>query len=488
VAIIGVSCLFPGSSDSRGFWRDISALNGYIARCQSILQSGEPDNDILLYWPVYDEWHRPDGLTHGFTVHHIEWFTEAPVGKLAQELLDKGYTFDLVSDAQIRGLSVEEGRIVTEAGVPYRTVLVPRTTYMPVDTLESLAAVANEGGSVLFHEALPADVPGYLEVEVRRAALEAVRDAFGLGADNGSGLQRSQVGKGMAALSGDTGLLLAEPEVAAEPLTQHGIGFIRRVHPQGRHYFLANQGTSALDGWVALATRADSAVLLCPTTERTGLGEVRQQDGRTEVYLQLQPGETLFLRTFEERIVDGEAWEYRVPRGLGVALENPWRVEFIDGGPALPKAYTAKTLVSWADRDNPRAKRFAGTALYSTEFDLPGNVECDDWMVDLGNVRESARVRVNGVDAGVLWSIPYTARVGHLLRPGKNRLEVEVTNLSANRIRDLDVRGVEWRIFHDINFVDQNYNKFDASKWPLQDSGLLGPVTLVPLAAVQPTG
>jgi hypothetical protein len=62
-------------------------------------------------------------------------------------------------------------------------------------------------------------------------------------------------------------------------------------------------------------------------------------------------------------------------------------------------------------------------------------------------------------------------------------LDVEVTNVSANRIRDLDRQGAQWRNFHDINFVNINYRPFDASDWPLADSGLLGPVTLTPLAA-----
>ncbi len=37
---------------------------------------------------------------------------------------------------------------------------------------------------------------------------------------------------------------------------------------------------------------------------------------------------------------------------------------------------------------------------------------------------------------------------------------------------------MDWKIFHEINFVDHNYKKFDASKWPLTPSGLLGPVRL----------
>lgn len=62
----------------------------------------------------------------------------------------------------------------------------------------------------------------------------------------------------------------------------------------------------------------------------------------------------------------------------------------------------------------------------------------------------------------------------------RNELEIEVTNVAANRIRDLDQRRVEWRIFHDINFVSITGKRFDASAWPLTDSGLLGPVTLRP--------
>ena len=58
---------------------------------------------------------------------------------------------------------------------------------------------------------------------------------------------------------------------------------------------------------------------------------------------------------------------------------------------------------------------------------------------------------------------------------------MEVTNVAANRIRDLDRRGVKWRNFYDINFVNINYKPFDASNWPLADSGLLGPVRLVPV-------
>jgi len=62
---------------------------------------------------------------------------------------------------------------------------------------------------------------------------------------------------------------------------------------------------------------------------------------------------------------------------------------------------------------------------------------------------------------------------------GENEIRIEVTNLPANRIADMDRRGVEWRKFKEINVVDINYKKTLYSSWKPVPSGLAGPVTLV---------
>ena len=107
-------------------------------------------------------------------------------------------------------------------------------------------------------------------------------------------------------------------------------------------------------------------------------------------------------------------------------------------------------------------------------------MKVDDWVLDLGIVCESARIKVNGQRVGALWSHPFQIPIGNALREGMNTLEVEVTNLSSNRIADLDRRRIHWKKFHNINFVNIKYKPFDASAWPAMDSGLLGPVVLVP--------
>jgi len=119
-------------------------------------------------------------------------------------------------------------------------------------------------------------------------------------------------------------------------------------------------------------------------------------------------------------------------------------------------------------------------------FEAP-NVAADAWLLQLGRVEQSARVRLNGHPLGTAIIAPFQIRFeAQLLKPKGNVLEVEVTNLSANRIRDLDRRKVPWRIFHNINFVSRQYRRFDASNWPIFPSGLLGPVQLVPLRVSQP--
>jgi len=50
----------------------------------------------------------------------------------------------------------------------------------------------------------------------------------------------------------------------------------------------------------------------------------------------------------------------------------------------------------------------------------------------------------------------------------------------------LDRRKVNWKRFYEINFVNIKYHKFDASDWQAVDSGLLGPVKLIPYTAMEP--
>jgi hypothetical protein len=159
-------------------------------------------------------------------------------------------------------------------------------------------------------------------------------------------------------------------------------------------------------------------------------------------------------------------------------LSGKWSVTFIDGGPTLPPPFQTDKLESWTSLGGPTAQIFAGTARYSLTFDAPDGV-IGPCAIDLGDVRQSARVWLNRKALGTVIIPPFRVQAGDLL-PRGNVLTVEVTNTSANRVRDLDVRHVPWKIFEKPNVLSAAYGAFDASGWPLTDSGLLGPVTLYP--------
>jgi len=165
----------------------------------------------------------------------------------------------------------------------------------------------------------------------------------------------------------------------------------------------------------------------------------------------------------------------------GVAVAGPWTVSPVCGGPTLPVARTLDAPAGWETFD----EAFSGTMLYKTTFDLRDRPAAGQpnrlASLSLGDVREIARVRLNGVDLGVRFMAPYEFGVpSETLVEKGNVLEVEVTNLGSNRLRWNDLNGVCWKYFSDINMVDIGYKKLDASKWSVLKSGLLGPVSLSP--------
>jgi len=483
------------------WWDDFSALNTYVARVQSVLQAGRPDNDVLLYWPFADALDDPAGLMKQFSVHEVKWLTAQPVGALAGELLARGYSLDYVSDAQLLQTRVDGGALVTSGGTRYRALVIPRTRRMPVETLEQLLTLARAGATVIFADA-PEDVPGLGRLAERRTRFKQLLASPEL-----------------ARIAKDTDVLaaLAAADVPREPAAETGVSFIRRASELGHDYFFANLTDKPFDGWLTLGTSAHSTVLLDPLTGHAGIAALRSSvsDSTTvggvpskngiavEVYLQLAPGESLILRTCSApnyrsllagapgdpspagRLLHLDPWPYSKSADRPILLEGKWSINFIKGGPDLPPAIESDILKSWTELGGEEAQRFAGTARYRIEFTLPSE-KTDGWLLDLGDVRESARVRVNGRDVATAWSRPLHVRVGEFLKPGRNVLELDVTNLAANRIRDLDRRGVKWKIMREINFVDIHYQPFDASPWPLAPSGLLGPVALIPLQNFDP--
>lgn len=171
-------------------------------------------------------------------------------------------------------------------------------------------------------------------------------------------------------------------------------------------------------------------------------------------------------------------------------ITGDWKINFISGGPVLPAPATVKTLGSWTDLPNEDVKKFSGSAEYSIHFRKPAGT-APAWQLDLGEVSESAEVFLNGTKLAVLIGPAYQLVIPAARLKDENLLQIIVTNGMANRIADLDKRGVLWKKFYNTNFparLAKNRGAdglFTAAKWLPKPAGLIGPVNLTPVIFVQ---
>lgn len=458
-------------SPTNSIWRDAPAFFDYITRCQSFLQMGKPDNDFLIYLPVYDMWQEQDGRLLMFDIHKMAKRAPRFIDAV-HRINDAGYDLDYISDNFIRSLTCVNGKLVTSGGTAYHALLIPGARLMPDDVLAKLWSLADEGATVVFLEQFPQDVPGYARLEARRAAFRKLME------------QKDKVRKGRIIFGTDYERTLAETGVLPEAMkTEYGLSCIRRTNEEGNHYFISALKAEDTEGWIPLGVQAKSAMIYNPVNGESGKAAVRQADGCTEVYLQLASGESLLLKTFAGSDIQASAWDYWHPASEGEKMPNRWGFRFVESIPVVTAAPDSVELDSWTELSANEVKNTMGTACYSLKFHHD-NSAVPEWMLDLGDVRESARVRVNGKEVTVLWSIPFRCLIGRYLHPGENTLEVEVTNLPANRIADMDRRQIPWRIFKDANIVSLHYKKSGYENWQPVPSGLLGPVKLIPMKEV----
>ena len=458
-------------SPTNSIWEDAGGLMKYLERVQAFLTAGKPDNDFLLYFPIEDVWYSQTGNPYlMFDIHTMD--RRMPdVKRAVNEILAAGYDCDYISDRFVESLAVEpDGRLRSEGGTLYRGLVVPSAKLMRPATAKRLAELAEGGAKILFVGGMPIDVPGMGDLEARRGELA---DAVSRLEANGSVLRSDNMAKGLA-LTG------VKPEMARR---DYGLRMTRRLNEAGGHnYFIANLSDKSFSGMLPLAVKAGVVLIFDPLTGRSGAAETSAAvDGTARARVQLAPGESLLLKTLPEP-VEAAAWRYVESEGNPIEINSGWSISFLRSEPAIDGTFATDTLTQWCALPEPKASVNAATGRYTVTFTLDNPAEADDWVLDLGDVRESARVKVNGKDAATVWAVPFRVRVGELLRPGENTLEIDVTNLQANRIADYERRGVEWRRFKDANIASvTNARKFSFGDWPVTPSGLNSKVTLTPV-------
>ena len=439
---------------------------------------GKPDNDFLIYLPVYDMWDEQPGRLLLFSIHHM--------AKLAPKFIDaihrinnSGYDGDYISDNFIRSTRFKDGQLITSGGTGYKALVVPAAHLMPNDVLAHLLKLAQQGATIVFLENYPTDVPGYGQLEQKRKTYQQTLQK--LPSVSFSETTVTPIGKGKIITGTDYARTLASCNIPQEEMkTKFGLQAIRRVNDSGHHYFISSLQDKGVNNWVTLGTKAKAAALFNPMTGECGEAKVRQAGEQTQVYLQLKSGESVILQTYQQPLQAARPWKYIQEQPFSLSLDHGWKLHFAESEPEIKGTFDIDRPCSWTGIDHPAAKINMGSGVYALDIELPA-LQADDWVLDLGDVRESARVRINGQEAGCAWAVPYQLRVGHLLKSGKNHIKIEVTNLPANRIAELDRQGVQWRKFKEINIVDLNYRPANYGHWAPMPSGLNSEVRLIPV-------
>ena len=425
-------------SPTNSIWRDAPYLMQYIERCQSFLQLGEPDNDFLVYLPVRDMWrirgprndddkqaskNRRGGedLLMQFDIHTMD--EKAPQFIRSILTIDSlGYDCDYISDRQLAKVRIENGMLVTEGGTRYRAIIVPSGT--TVD--KRLKALLTPLQAYVINGEKPQAMARYAKAEAMKSELH--------------------------------------------------LRAIRRKTTDSWHYFMANLTPNDVSSSVALTVPCKSATWYDPMT-----GDITPAvitNGK--VCINLRSGESRILKTSttsNDSSTNPTSLTCSTNFSEALPITGPWTLTFTEEAPKVNETFHLNQLQTW-ETLSPEAAITMGTGVYTTTFRLTKQQARQHWMLDLGDVRESARVYLNGRFLGCAWAVPFVLDCRDALQKGKNELRIEVTNLPANRIADLDRKGVKWRKMNEINVVDINYKKTTYEGWTPVKSGLNSEVRL----------
>ena len=463
-------------------WNDFGTLNSYVARCQSLLQNSTPDNDVLLYYPIYDRFSHPgkELLEHFDGIK--KQFSNTPFERAANALLAKGYAFDYISDKQIGDIRVENGKLKTSGNNQYQTIVIPHCQYIPLSTFQKIVDLAKNGATILVAEGLPDSISGFKNYRENEMTYKKLKESLNTTISHTNKITRWKTGSGFILAADSLSDLLAHASIRKESMVKESLKFIRKKNNGNTIYFIVNMSNRLFEGRLTLQCASAATLVFDPMDGRIGSAKSKATGDSTEVYIQLATQQGIFIE-MRDRVEETPPFIFYTSDGASISFDKKWNVSFTSGGPKIP-ATIETSLSSWTTFGSDY-ESFAGTATYSCHFAKPAQ-QSKHWRIDLGDVKESAQVSINGHLIGTVISEPYQLYVASDFFQVDNVIEVKVSNTMANRIAYMDQHKLFWKKFYNVNFPSQKPENrknglFDASQWKPQNSGLLGPVTLTPV-------
>jgi hypothetical protein len=377
------------------------AFVAYLNRCQSLLQLGHFDADVLYYY--------------GNHVPNIARLKKDDPARILPQ-----YDYDVINEeVLLTTATAPDGRITLPSGMSYRVLKLPDAPVLSLEAARKVRDLAAAGATIVGPR--PTRATGRQDdAELLNIAGEAW--------DSGRITPRSA----RDALAG----LHVAPDVAGFP------DWIHRTAGAAEIYFLSNQANEPFHGDVTFRVAGKQPELWdAVTAARRDAGAFHQADGGlTTVPLDLPPYGSLFVifrkpAAATAAATDGHGTNTIATTPIG-ELSGPWTVSFDPrwGGPA---SATFEALTDWTKRDEPGICHYSGTATYRKTFDAPRtepNAAGPRIWLDLGDLSMLAAVRLNGRDLGVVWAPPFRVDVTDALKPTGNELEIDVVNGWYNRL------------------------------------------------------
>lgn len=440
----GVSLGFFGSHFNRNvpWWNEGVAWSRYVARGQSLLTAGYPLADVLIF---------NDEVGAGGV-------PEMP------ELNAAGYDYDYIGYEACLGLSAGDGEVRFARSPHGYRLLQLRSRNLTLRTLRKIKELLENGASIAALPPFESPSLGDDDAEVRKL----VREIWG---DAGTGSVRT-VGRGRLVLTAFPMQALSKFGVRSPFLAPAPLVAVSRQVDDKCVWFVSNPSDDAVDATAEFAVgKSVRSAELWDATDGScrPVATEDAEPGRKRIALKLPAHGSIFV-VFSPAAAKA-AGAPADPRVIA-EISGPWQVAF-EGLAAPAGTFAFARLESWSDRPEPELNAFSGRATYRTTFD--SRPTSGRLYVELGDVRDAARVRVNGREAGIAWTPPYRVDISGLVKAGKNELELEVANNWPNRLigdaraRKAGRQGVTW-----TNYADA---------WKAEDkfipAGLLGPVRLL---------
>jgi hypothetical protein len=496
------------------WWKFSDQLHAYLARCSSLLMQGHFVADVAYYYG-----------------HAIPNFAKP---KHIRPGLGPGYDYDDLNTEILLKTSVDqEGRIVLPSGMRYALLVLPqRDRCMDLAVLEHLELLLLQGATVIGNK--PERTYGLSGQPREQQQLRALADRI-WGRQPQTGPREIRYGRGRMIVGKSEREVLAGMGLAADvqlhPADLWGdIDFIHR-HCAGQDIYFVRNATNhdiafeatyrvrggrpelwdpaipsmtepavyrATEHGVRVAMRlpplGSTFVVFLPERSRQAAITRVRCDGRalfpegsadnprfTSRFA--QDGTLLFQATrpgqYELHRSDGRTQTIRVSADREpLPLDGPWEVRFPFGWGA-PARQVFDSLQSWTDAEDPGIRHFSGIATYAKQFQVGEDRLRDAQRVelDLGRVREVARVFLNGQEVGISSFAPHVLDITRQVRRGENSLIIEVANTWLNRLIADDALPPDQRLTHtNLDRGPQLGQRWrDAEPLP---SGLLGPVRL----------